>query len=78
MCRCNGETVDHLLIHCSAAFDLWCYIFWVFGIQWVLLRKSLIYYADSGLEVLILYQLFRTLYLMRAMDYLEGNKSTYF
>ena len=32
MCQCNGETVDHLLIHYSVAFDLWCSVFWMFGI----------------------------------------------
>ena len=23
MCRCNGETVDHLLLHCEKAYQLW-------------------------------------------------------
>ena len=36
MCRCNGESADHLLIHCSAASVLWCWVFRAFGIQWVL------------------------------------------
>uniref|UniRef100_A0A2N9HR23 DNA repair protein RAD50 n=1 Tax=Fagus sylvatica TaxID=28930 RepID=A0A2N9HR23_FAGSY len=27
---------DHLLIHCSAASVLWCWVFRAFGIQWVL------------------------------------------
>ena len=36
MCRCNGETVNHLLIHCSVARALWSWILGVFGIAWVL------------------------------------------
>jgi hypothetical protein len=36
MCCCNGETVDHLLIHCSMASALWSWILGVFGISWVL------------------------------------------
>jgi hypothetical protein len=38
MCWCSLESVDHLLLHCSAAFDLWCFLFQSFGIQWVVLR----------------------------------------
>ena len=38
MCRCRGETVNHLLIHCSAAAELWNFVFRSFGIQmWILL-----------------------------------------
>ena len=36
MCRCNGETVDHLLLHCEKAFQLWSLVFRSFGISWVL------------------------------------------
>ena len=35
MCKCNGETVDHLLIHCPVASFLWCWILSAFGISWV-------------------------------------------
>ena len=38
MCRCNGETVDHLLLHCSKAYWLWSLVFRSFGISWVLPR----------------------------------------
>ena len=34
--RCNGEMVDHLLIHSSVASALWSWILGVFGISWVL------------------------------------------
>ena len=38
MCKRNGESVDHLLIHCPLAFDLWCMVFTLFGIHWVMLK----------------------------------------
>ena len=61
MCRCNGEIVDHRLIHCSVAFDLWCYVIRTFGI-WCVWRGFLIYYVDGGLGDLIVCQLFGTLF----------------
>ena len=36
LCRCYGETVDHLLLHCGKAYQLWCFVFRIFGISWVL------------------------------------------
>uniref|UniRef100_A0A2N9G2D1 Reverse transcriptase domain-containing protein n=1 Tax=Fagus sylvatica TaxID=28930 RepID=A0A2N9G2D1_FAGSY len=36
MCRCNGETVEHLLLHCPVAGALWNWIFKTFGIHWVI------------------------------------------
>ena len=38
MCRCNGETVDHLLLHYDKAYRLWSLVFRSFGIFWVLPR----------------------------------------
>ena len=38
MCRYCGETVDHLLIHCEKAQQLYCFFFRSFGVSWVLLR----------------------------------------
>ena len=35
MCRCYGETVDHLLLYCGKAHQLWCFVFRIFGISWV-------------------------------------------
>ena len=35
MCRCYGETVDHLLLHCGKAYRLWCFVLRIFGISWV-------------------------------------------
>ena len=33
MCRCNGEMVDHLLLHCGKAYQLWSLVFRSFGIS---------------------------------------------
>ena len=30
-CRCNGEMVDHLLLHCGKAYWLWSLVFRSFG-----------------------------------------------
>ena len=37
-CMCNrcGESVDHLLLHCSIAWGLWSLVFCLLGIQWVM------------------------------------------
>ena len=34
--RKGGEGVDHLLNHCTEAYQLWCFVFRSFGISWVL------------------------------------------
>ena len=39
MCRCNGESVNHLLLHCGKAFQLWSLVFRSYGISWVLPRS---------------------------------------
>jgi hypothetical protein len=33
MCKADGESVDHLLLHCSYAKELWDMIFALFGIH---------------------------------------------
>ena len=40
MCRCNGETVNQLLLHCDKAYRLWSLVFRSFGISWVLPRSA--------------------------------------
>uniref|UniRef100_A0A2N9IJZ1 Reverse transcriptase domain-containing protein n=1 Tax=Fagus sylvatica TaxID=28930 RepID=A0A2N9IJZ1_FAGSY len=39
MCCCDGETVDHLLLHCSAVQKLWNYVFLTFRVHWVVPRQ---------------------------------------
>ena len=36
MCKCNGESVDHLLLHYPIASDLWSMILVLFGVSWVM------------------------------------------
>ena len=36
LCCCDGETVDHLLLHCNFSHALWSAIFEVFVIHWVM------------------------------------------
>ena len=36
MCKCNGELVDHLFLHCPVAMDLWSMVFGLFGVSWVM------------------------------------------
>ena len=38
MCKVHGESVNHLLLHCSVAQELWLLIFSMFGTTWVMLR----------------------------------------
>ena len=39
MCWCNGETVDHLLLHYGKANWLWSLVLRSFGISWILTRS---------------------------------------
>ena len=39
MCKRCGELVDHLLLHCPVAFELWSLVFCLFGIHWVMPHK---------------------------------------
>jgi hypothetical protein len=34
MCKENGETVDHILLHCLVARELWEFVFSLFGVKW--------------------------------------------
>ena len=33
---CARESMNHLLLHCKYAHALWCEVFLMFGIQWVM------------------------------------------
>ena len=36
MCKRCGKSMDHFLLHCSIAWELWSLVFCLFGIQWVM------------------------------------------
>ncbi|XP_059650449.1 uncharacterized protein LOC132296254 [Cornus florida] len=40
LCKINGESVDHLLLHCPVAHDCWSLMFGLFGIHWVMPQTS--------------------------------------
>ena len=39
MCCCDGESVDHLLLHCPVTHTLWTFMFQAFGIHWIMPRS---------------------------------------
>ena len=41
MCKKCGESVDHLLLHCTIACEMWSLVFCLFGIHWVMPQKVL-------------------------------------
>ena len=45
MCKRNGESVDHLFLHCPLASDLWATVLGLFGVSWVMPRTVLGYYG---------------------------------
>jgi hypothetical protein len=36
MCKQCGKSVDHLLLHCPMAWELWSMVLGLFGVQWVM------------------------------------------
>ena len=36
MCKSNGKTVDHLLLHCHIATDFWSMVFGLFVVYWLM------------------------------------------
>jgi hypothetical protein len=41
LCKKSGESIDHLLLYCEIARDLWSYILILFGVEWVMPRTVL-------------------------------------
>ena len=39
MCKRCGESVDHLLLHCPIAYEMWSMVFCLFGICWVMPQR---------------------------------------
>ena len=36
MCKCNGESVDHLFLYCPVVMDLWAMVLGLFEVSWVM------------------------------------------
>jgi hypothetical protein len=51
MCKKNGESIDHLLLHCEVAHDLWSYVLALFGIEWVMPQTVLELLTSWGASV---------------------------
>jgi hypothetical protein len=39
MCKHYGEFIEHLLLHCEVATELWNVFFQLFGISWIMPQK---------------------------------------
>ena len=39
MCKCKGESVDHIFLHFPIASDLWSMILDLFGVSWVMTKS---------------------------------------
>ena len=46
MCKRNGETTDHLLLHCPVAQELWNIMCSLFGVHWVMPRSVVEFLAS--------------------------------
>jgi hypothetical protein len=40
MCKKKGESIDHLLLHCDIACELWSFMFSLFGVEWVMPKQK--------------------------------------
>ena len=40
LCKKAGESVNHLMIHCEYAQELWSMIFCIFGVSWAMPQKA--------------------------------------
>jgi hypothetical protein len=41
MCKKSVESIDHLLLHCDVAWDIWSYFLILCGVEWVMLQHVL-------------------------------------
>jgi hypothetical protein len=44
MCKKSGESIEHLLLHCDVAREIWSFFFFfysLFGVKWVMPRRVL-------------------------------------
>ena len=77
MCCCSGETMNHLLICCSIDFELWSFIFRMFGVQWVLPKKGFRFIVLVAMSW-IKFEYLESYSSMFDVDYMEGTKLVYF
>ena len=40
MCKNSGESIDHLLLHCELAIEVWNIVFQLFGVTWVMSGRN--------------------------------------
>jgi len=41
MCKNSGESIDHLLLHCDVAWDIWSFFYSLFRVEWAMPRRVL-------------------------------------
>lgn len=51
MYKKSGVSIDHLLLHCDVAKELWSYILTFFGVEWVMPRQVIDLLYSSGCSV---------------------------
>jgi hypothetical protein len=39
MCKTSGQSLEHLLLHCMVARDIWLYVWALFGMSWFMLKS---------------------------------------
>ncbi len=39
MCKMEGETIDHLFLHCTVVREMWDTVLSLFGMHWVMPRR---------------------------------------
>ena len=46
MCKVDGESMDHLFLHCALARELWTMVFSLFGMYWVMPKQIVDVFAS--------------------------------
>jgi hypothetical protein len=41
MCKKSEESIEHLLLHCDVARDIWSFFNRLFGVEWIMPRQVL-------------------------------------
>ncbi|XP_050277214.1 IN2-2 protein-like isoform X1 [Quercus robur] len=76
LCRCDDETVDYLLLHCSFAHALWSEVLLLFGVQWVMPNSEYNCLSSFRLEELIGELFFKCLEYSTSMSYVVSMEGT--